>query len=329
MNVRIFWVRAMKCMYAQTRPRFILSTEGVFLGNGVWTHVNSKGKICLSVDLFIYQENEQVKVQWLLGCVVCVLSVCRSVYLSIRRMRRSRYNDCLAVWCVFCLFVDLFIYLSGEWAGQGTMIAWLCGVCCLSMDLFIYQSGGWAGQGTMIAWLCGVCCLSMDLFIYQSGGWAGQGTMIAWLCGVCSVCLWICLSIRRMSRSRYNDCLAVWCVFCLPVDLFIYLSGEWAGQGTMIAWLCGVCSVCLWICLSIYQENEHVKVQWLLGCVVCVLSVCRSVYVSGEWAGQGTMIAWLCGVCSFCLWIFFFGVPQLYLWGSPLLGEIFAYVTVF
>ena len=45
MNVRIFWVRAMKCMYAQTRPRFILSSEGVFWGNGVWTHVNSKGKI--------------------------------------------------------------------------------------------------------------------------------------------------------------------------------------------------------------------------------------------------------------------------------------------
>ena len=26
---------------------------------------------------------------------------------------------------------------------------------------------------------------------------------------------------------------------------------------------------------------------------------------------------------------FFFGIPQLYLRGSPLLGEIFAYVTVF
>ena len=26
---------------------------------------------------------------------------------------------------------------------------------------------------------------------------------------------------------------------------------------------------------------------------------------------------------------FFFCVPQLYLWGSPFLGEIFAYVTVF
>ena len=32
MNVRIFWVRVMKCMCAQTRPRFILSSEGVLGG---------------------------------------------------------------------------------------------------------------------------------------------------------------------------------------------------------------------------------------------------------------------------------------------------------
>ena len=32
MNVRIFWVCAMKCMCAQTRPRFILSFERVFWG---------------------------------------------------------------------------------------------------------------------------------------------------------------------------------------------------------------------------------------------------------------------------------------------------------
>ena len=32
MNVRIFWVCAMKCMCAQTRPRFILSFERVFGG---------------------------------------------------------------------------------------------------------------------------------------------------------------------------------------------------------------------------------------------------------------------------------------------------------
>ena len=32
MNVRIFWVHVMKCMCAQTRPRFILSSERVFGG---------------------------------------------------------------------------------------------------------------------------------------------------------------------------------------------------------------------------------------------------------------------------------------------------------
>ena len=32
MNVRIFWVCVMKCMCAQTRPRFILSSERVFGG---------------------------------------------------------------------------------------------------------------------------------------------------------------------------------------------------------------------------------------------------------------------------------------------------------
>ena len=37
----------------------------------------------------------------------------------------------------------------------------------------------------------------------------------------------------------------------------------------------------------------------------------------------------VCLFFSFFLLFFFFCVPQLYLWGSPLLGEIFAYVTVF
>ena len=32
---------------------------------------------------------------------------------------------------------------------------------------------------------------------------------------------------------------------------------------------------------------------------------------------------------NFFLLFFCFFVPQLYLWGSPLLGEIFVYVTVF
>ena len=35
-----------------------------------------------------------------------------------------------------------------------------------------------------------------------------------------------------------------------------------------------------------------------------------------------------CFCFCFCF-LLFFCVPQLYLWGSPLLGDIFAYVTVF
>ena len=44
MNFRIIWVRGMECMCAQTGPRVILSAERVW-GNGVRSHVNSKGKI--------------------------------------------------------------------------------------------------------------------------------------------------------------------------------------------------------------------------------------------------------------------------------------------
>ena len=44
MHVRIFWMCAMECMCAQTRPWFILWSDRV-LGYGVKTHVNSKGNM--------------------------------------------------------------------------------------------------------------------------------------------------------------------------------------------------------------------------------------------------------------------------------------------
>ena len=40
----------MECMCAQTRPRFMLSSERV-LGNGVRTHGNSKGKSPLKISI--------------------------------------------------------------------------------------------------------------------------------------------------------------------------------------------------------------------------------------------------------------------------------------
>ena len=44
MNIKNLRVRAMECMHAQTRPRFMLSSKKV-LGNGVRSHVDSKEKI--------------------------------------------------------------------------------------------------------------------------------------------------------------------------------------------------------------------------------------------------------------------------------------------
>ena len=47
MNVRIFWVRAMECLFAQTRPRFILSPERVL---GEWSqnscYLQGKHPLC-------------------------------------------------------------------------------------------------------------------------------------------------------------------------------------------------------------------------------------------------------------------------------------------
>ena len=161
-------------------------------------------------------------IAWLCG----VFLVCLWICLSIRRMSRSRYNDCLAVWCVFCLSVDLFIYQENE----QVKVQWLlgCVVCVLSVDLFIYQEN----EQVKVQWLlgCVVCVLSVDLFIYQEN----EQVKVQWLlgCVVCvlSVCESVYLSIRRMSMSRYNDCLAVWCVFFLSVDFFFlafpsYISG--------------------------------------------------------------------------------------------------------
>ena len=52
-------------------------------------------------------------------------------------------------------------------------------------------------------------------------------------------------------------------------------------------------------------------------------------YKSGKLSVTSLIKLGLCLVMRFFFFFFFFCVPQLYLWGSPLLGEIFAYVTVF
>ena len=60
-------------------------------------------------------------------------------------------------------------------------------------------------------------------------------------------------------------------------------------------------------------------------CFVLFLFVCLFIF----WFVCFVLCVCVC-VC-FCWFFFclFFGVTQLYFWGSPLSGEIFAYVTVF
>ena len=65
-------------------------------------------------------------------------------------------------------------------------------------------------------------------------------------------------------------------------------------------------------------------VSWLLS----LQAIRRS--FSGNCKSYHTIIPAVSISYNILFFLFFvFCVPQLYLWGSPLLGEIFAYVTVF
>ena len=69
---------------------------------------------------------------------------------------------------------------------------------------------------------------------------------------------------------------------------------------------------------KVWTSSVWWTVLWIASC--CELRMCS---VSYQDFGS------FCGNFFFFFFFFFFCVPQLYLWGSPLLGEIFAYVTVF
>ena len=64
MNVRIFWVRVMKCMCAQTRPRFILSSEGVFGGMEFEPMLTPREKSPLPLNVPRGGSNPRHRGQW-------------------------------------------------------------------------------------------------------------------------------------------------------------------------------------------------------------------------------------------------------------------------
>ena len=75
----------------------------------------------------------------------------------------------------------------------------------------------------------------------------------------------------------------------------------------------------LWM---MFQILEDLSDTWMM--------VCNLNDVWGRNSSVGGVLGSLsCVMQRLFFFFFFFCVPQLYLWGSPLLGEIFAYVTVF
>ena len=79
---------------------------------------------------------------------------------------------------------------------------------------------------------------------------------------------------------------------------------------------------CLMLC---FQVSGHVGVSLWLNVLTLELGLVSCITVG---LGIVSCIIIISGIIFF-FFFFFFCVPQLYLWGSPLLGEIFAYVTVF
>ena len=82
--------------------------------------------------------------------------------------------------------------------------------------------------------------------------------------------------------------------------------------------------------LIFYRPTRAVGL-WELFAEMPDVPAAGNVYLS---VGFDTRLVSIRTICHLFFWgggdfFFFFCVPQLYLWGSPLLGEVFAYVTVF
>ena len=90
-----------ECMCAQTRPRFILSSD-IVLGNGVKTNVNSKGKIPSDSEVgsesnprrYIKQDSEPNTLPTELcqptnSCMFCVACLCFTPILHISCLGHS------------------------------------------------------------------------------------------------------------------------------------------------------------------------------------------------------------------------------------------------
>ena len=141
-------------------------------------------------------------------------------------------------------------------------------------------------------------------------------------CVRCKLSWWELCSIQMTTRTRWLWwCLCVMAWLCsmseVPavssVNLTTFcLHWEWPGTAALGDYL-GWFPIVIFDQFHIYVVAGSDRWHLVAGPVIVVLLWGLKVLTFG---------------CDFIRVDFFF-VPQLYIWGSPLLGEIFAYVTVF
>ena len=151
MNVRIFWVLAMECMCAQTRPWFILSS-GRVLGSGVRTLVNSMGKITSTGG------SEE---GWTRDTATC-WTASPTHYHCLIIMHVFCVRDTATCWtaspthyhCLICMcFVSMILQHAGQQAQHTTIVLYAC-VCLICMVSYMHVFCIFVFAPVQLIWAC-------------------------------------------------------------------------------------------------------------------------------------------------------------------------------
>ena len=219
MNVRIFWVRAMKCMCAQTRPRFILSSERVFGGmefepmltqpenvprggsnprhRGQRAHALPTELFQPHCDMTVNRVHEQMDYCRRGLCMMCLWHDCE---------QSARANGLLQAWSVHDVFVTwLWTECTSKWTTAGVVCAWC--VCDMTVNR-VHEQMDYCRRG-----LCMMCLWHDCEQTARANGllqaWSVHDVLVTWLWTECAskwttagvVCAW-CVCDMTVNRVQ-------------------------------------------------------------------------------------------------------------------------------
>ena len=259
MNVRIFWVRAMKCMCAQTRPRFILSSKAVFGGMEFELMLTPREKSPVPENVPRGGSNPRHCGQ---RAQALPTELFRPPNIISKLIYCHHHESVLGVKCQSFLFVSWPLFEC-----QARLLIFLVGrssECSITLPARPPSSkSNWR-------------------FMSQQHVQSVSGTETAQTV------------IPSRAATLRNK---------LQIQLAVFPS-----QSTLT---------------PRQSVPSLAPLRDVFGRAAAITVPCVQ---SPVWLGWGCFL-FFC--CCFFLSFFVFCVPQLYLWGSPLLGEIFAYVPVF